>query len=123
MRLVQFLGFGSGVHSNTTIKQTNKGRYEMKALTTLLVIGMFATAVAMADDVDDVRAAVQRYVAALNAGDANAFIQLQAAINTRFAPGGGLLDRSDSLEERRKAFQASVDAGLTLLRQTTGWGG
>ncbi len=84
----------------------------MKALTTLFVIGMFATAVAIADDADDVKAAVERYVASLNAGDANAFIQLQAASNTRFAPGGGLLDRSDSLEERRKAFQASVDAGL-----------
>jgi len=84
----------------------------MKALTTLLVIGMFLTTVAMADDADDVKAVVERYVAALNAGDANAFIQLQAARNTRFAPGGGLLDRSDSLEERRKAFQASVDAGL-----------
>ncbi len=37
----------------TTISmQTNKGRYEMKALTTLFVIGMFVTTVAMAVDVD-----------------------------------------------------------------------
>ena len=42
----------------------------MKALTTLLVVGMFLTTVAMADDVDDVRAEMERYFAALNAGDA-----------------------------------------------------
>ena len=84
----------------------------MKALTTLLVIGMFATAVAMADDADDVKAAVLRNYAALNAGDANAWIQLHAAGNTSFGPDGGLLERSDSLEEQRKAFQAAVDAGL-----------
>ena len=84
----------------------------MKALTTLLVVGMFATAVAMADDVDDVKAAVERYVAALNAGDANAFIQLQAAGSTSFGARGRLLETFDSLEERRKAFQASVDAGV-----------
>ncbi len=83
----------------------------MKALTTLFVFGMFATAVAMADDVDDVKAAVQRHYAALNAGDANAWIQFQAAGYTSFGPGGGLLE-SDSLEERRKNRQAAFDAGL-----------
>ena len=47
----------------------------MKALTTLLVVGMFLTTGAMADDVDDVKAEMERYLAALNAGDANAYIQ------------------------------------------------
>ncbi len=84
----------------------------MKALTTLLVVGMFATAVAVADDVDDVKAAVQRHYVALNAGDANALIQLQAAGYTTFGPGGALLEQSDSLEERRKIRQAEFDAGL-----------
>jgi len=47
------------LHSNKTIlKQSNKGRYEIKALTTLLVVGMFAATIAMADDADDVKAAV-----------------------------------------------------------------
>ena len=50
----------------------------MKALTTLSVVSMFLTTVAMADDVDDVKAAVQGYFAALSAGDANA--QLHARI-------------------------------------------
>jgi len=84
----------------------------MKALTTLLVTGMFATTVAMADDVDDVRAAVQRYFAAVNAGDANAWAQHNVAGNTSFGAGGGLLERSDSLEEARSSFQAARDAGL-----------
>ena len=84
----------------------------MKALTTLLVIGIFATAVAVADDADDVKAAVQGHYAALNAGDASALMQLQAAESTTFCPGGALLEQSDSLEERRKTRQAEFDAGL-----------
>ncbi len=84
----------------------------MKALTTLLVVGMFLTTVAMADDVDDVKAALQRYMTALNAGDANAWIQLHAVGNTRFGAGGTLLEKYDSLEERRKNQQADFDAGV-----------
>ena len=84
----------------------------MKALTTLLVIGMFATAVAMADDADDVKAAMQRHYAALNSGDVNALVQHFVAGYTRFGFAGGLLERFDSLEERRKDRQASRDAGL-----------
>ena len=82
----------------------------MKALTTLLVIGMFATAVAVADDADDVKAAVQRHYAALNAGDASALMQLQAAESTRFGPRGELLEKFDSREERRNQ-QAVFEAG------------
>ena len=90
----------------------------MKALTTLFMIGMFATTVAMADDADDVKAALQRYMTALNAGDANAWIQLHAVGNTRFSPGGTLLERYDSLEERRKNQQATFDAGVKFNIQT-----
>ncbi len=90
----------------------------MKTFTTLLVIGMLATVVVMADDVDDVRAALQRYTVALNAGDANAWIQLHAVGNTRFSPGGTLLEKYDSLEERRKNQQATFDAGVKFNIQT-----
>ncbi len=83
----------------------------MKALTTLFVVGMFLTTVAIADDVDDVKAAAQRFYAALNAGDAGALTELHAAENTRFGPGGALLATSDSLEEQRKNQQAAFDAG------------
>ncbi len=81
----------------------------MKAWTTLLVIGMFATAVAMADDVDDVKAAVERHFEAVNSGDVNAFIRYYPSESSVFA-GGGLLGRVHSLEERRNDFQAGVDA-------------
>jgi len=86
----------------------------MKALTTLLVVGMFLTTAAMADDVDDVKAAVQGHSDAVRAGDANAWIQLHAAESTSFGAGGGLLERASSLEEARSGFQARVDAGVKL---------
>lgn len=83
----------------------------MKAWTTLFFISVFATAVAMADDVDDVRAEMERYFAALNAGDANAYIQHFVPQASTFV-GGGLLSTATSLEEQRRRFQASLDAGL-----------
>ena len=86
----------------------------MKALTTLFVVGMFLTTVAIADDVDDVKAAVQSYVAALSAGDAGALTRLHATASTSFGAGGGLLATFDSPEERRNSFQATLDAGLKL---------
>ncbi len=82
----------------------------MKALTTLLVVGMFLMPAALADDADDVKAAVQRHYAALNAGDAGALMQLQAAESTRFGPRGELLEKFDSREERRNQ-QAVFEAG------------
>ena len=88
----------------------------MKALTTLLVVGMFLTSVVMADDVDDVKAAVQRYIATLNAEDANAYVQSRVPEYSVFA-GGGLLDRSTSLEEQRNSFQGRIDSGIRISRQ------
>ena len=82
----------------------------MKALTTLLVVGMLATAVAIADDVDDVKAAMQRSQVAANSGDAGTQLLLEGL--TTFGFAGGLLERVDSLEELRKDRQASFDAGL-----------
>jgi len=63
----------------------------MKALTTLFVAGMFLTTVAMADDVDDVKAAVQGYFAALSAGDWNALSRYRMPEHSSFGPGPGLL--------------------------------
>ncbi len=84
----------------------------MKALTTLLVVGMFLTSVAIADDVDDVRAAMERYFAALNAGDAETVFQYRIAERNFFAPGGGFLfTPTSSLEEQKKSFQNQVNAG------------
>ena len=81
----------------------------MKVLTTLLVVGIFLTTVAMADDVDDVKAALQAHFDAVNSGDVNAFVQYYPSESSSFA-GGGLLGKF-SLEDRRKNFQAGVNAG------------
>ncbi len=84
----------------------------MKTLTTLLVAGMFLMPALMADDADDVRAAMQRYGIALTTQDATAWAQHYAAETTRFSPGGQLLQRFDSTEEIRKPRQAAFDAGV-----------
>ncbi len=86
----------------------------MKAVTTLLVVGMFLTTVAIADDVDDVKAAMQRSQVAANSGDAGTQILLEGF--TTFGFAGGLLERVD-LEEARKDRQASFDAGLKFNLQ------
>ena len=85
----------------------------MKALTTLLVAGMFLTTVAVADDADDVKAAVQKYITALNTGDANAYVQTRTLEYSSFS-GGGLLGRSHSLEEQKNGFQGNIDSGVKL---------
>ncbi len=89
----------------------------MNALTTLLVVGMFLMPAALADDADDVKAALQRYGTALSAGDANALMRLHAAASSSFGAGGGLLETFDSAEERRNGFQALSDTGFKLTVQ------
>ncbi len=89
----------------------------MKAWTTLFVIGLFATAVAVADDVDDVKAAVQGDFVSRNSGDAYAYAQSFLEGFTRFGFGGQLLEQVDSLEELRKDRQASFDAGVKFNLQ------
>ena len=94
-----------------------RGRSEMKALTTLWVVCMFAMTVAMADDVDDVKVAVLGYSAAISAGDANSQTRYHMPEYTSFGPGGGLLEREYSLEEQRNRFQPAYDAGQRLNLQ------
>jgi len=88
----------------------------MKALTTLWVVGMLLTTIAMADDADDVKAAVRDYFAAISAEDTSAIIQYQRPGKSIFA-GGELLEKFGSLEEQRKDLQSSFDAGQRLNLQ------
>ena len=85
----------------------------MKAWTTLFVIGMFATTVAMADDVDDVKAAVQSYFDAINSGNAAGVARHRIPEYSVFV-GGGLIDRSSSIAQQRDDFQALTDTGRKL---------
>ena len=87
----------------------------MKALTTLLVVGMFLTTVAMADDVDDVKAAFLSHFATLRAHDSQSMAQNYMPDYTEFSGGGGLLIRTATPEEMGKARQAVFDsANITL---------
>ncbi len=88
----------------------------MKALTTLLVVGMFLMPAIQADDVDDVKAAMQRSQVAGNTGDANTEARILLEGVTSFGFAGGLLERFD-LEEARKNRQAAFDAGLKFNLQ------
>ena len=54
-----------------------------------MVVGIFLTTVAMADDVDDVKAVVREYFATLNAGNQDAHLQQHhMAQYNRFTTGG-----------------------------------
>jgi ketosteroid isomerase-like protein len=86
---------------------------KMKAWTTLFLIGMFATTVALAGDVDDVRAAEDNYYAAMNSGDAHGWAQSRLSEeSTRFGPGGAFLEVFGSLEEQEQNRKAEFEAGL-----------
>ncbi len=77
----------------------------MKALTTLFVVGMFLTTVAIADDADDVEATVLKYIAAVNAGDTEGRAAGRSPDWSTFGRGGSLLARTASVEAQKKAFQ------------------
>ncbi len=81
----------------------------MKALTTLLVVGMFLKNVAMADDADDVKASEIEH---FTTQSADVIIQHHLAGNTWFDADGGLLGVTDSLEEERNDLRAEFNAGL-----------
>ncbi len=80
------------------------------AITTVLVVGLFFTNVATADDVDDVKAAQLALVAALNEGDVEAHGQLVLPEATGFFAGGGLLAEV----WRGEQMQAAIDAGFKV---------
>ncbi len=82
----------------------------MKALTTLFVIGMFATTVAIADDADDVKAAVQSYFDAINSGNGAAVARHRVPGYSIFG-GGGLIERSGSIAQQGNDIQVQTDAG------------
>ncbi len=84
----------------------------MKALTTLFVVGMFLMTVAMADDADDVKTAVQSYFDAINAGDTEGVFQFRIAERSSFNRAGGLLGiPTASLEEQKRSHRNQVNAG------------
>jgi ketosteroid isomerase-like protein len=73
---------------------------------------MFMVTAALADDADDVKEQVLEFFAAANAGDTETVYQHKMPEQSSFGRGIGLLSRATSLEEQKRAFQASVDAGV-----------
>jgi len=83
----------------------------MRQFIVILMVGsLFLTNAAKADDADDVKAAMLAVIAALNAGDAEAFTKHVLPEVTGFFAGGGLL--TDHWQG--KQLKAKFDAGLKL---------
>ncbi len=82
----------------------------MKALTTLLVVGMFLMPAVLADDVDDVKAAMQSYFDAINSGNGAAVARHRVPGYSIFG-GGGLIERSGSIAQQGNDIQVQTDAG------------
>lgn len=87
----------------------------MKRLIVVLmasVASMVVTTVAAADDIADVKAAVQAHWAAINAGNGDAVAEHHTPDFSGFlSGGGGLLMSFASHEEQKAAFRAFSDAG------------
>ncbi len=84
----------------------------MAVVLTVMMGCLLLTTIALADDVDDIKAATMKHFTAFNAGDAAAHVRHHLAENTGFPPEGGLLEESASIEAQRKDLQALFDAGM-----------
>jgi len=65
----------------------------MKTFTTLFIVGMFLTTVALADDAEDVKMAELDLLAAENAGDMDRMYRHIDPGRTLFLPSGGAPNR------------------------------
>ncbi len=89
----------------------------MKRLISIVMVlagGMTLTSLALADDVDDVKAAIRKHFTAVNKGDVGAVTQDHMPSYRMFLNDGGLLKEFQSREEQRTTFQAMWDAGLKI---------
>ena len=84
---------------------------------TLLITATVLTSPVLADDEDDVRAEMLRFLTALNTGDVDGFMQHYLSGNTSFVPDNTFLSRNVSLEDQRKSWKATVDSGQKLALQ------
>jgi ketosteroid isomerase-like protein len=85
----------------------------MKKLNIMIILGLIlaASASAMADDVADIKAAMEKHFVTFKTGDAAGHIAHHMAGNSSFGPDGGALAVNDSLEEETAELQASFDEG------------
>jgi len=85
----------------------------MKKLDLMIILGLILTAPmsAMADDVADIKSAMEKHFVTFAAGDAAAHIAHHMAGSSSFDLEGGALAVYDSLEEETAELQASFDEG------------
>ena len=85
----------------------------MKKLNLMIILGLIltASASAMADDVADIKAAMEKHFVTFKAGDAAGHIAHHKAGNSSFGAEGGALTVNNSLEEETAELQASFDEG------------
>ena len=85
----------------------------MKKINFMIILGLILTAStsAMADDVADIKSAMEKHVETFNAGDAAGHIAHHKAGKSSFRADGGALAVNDSLEEESAELQASFDEG------------
>jgi len=85
----------------------------MKKLNLMIILGLIltASASAMADDVADIKSAMDKHFATFKAGDAAGHIAHHMAGNSSFGADGGALTVNDSLEEETAELQATFDEG------------
>ena len=85
----------------------------MKKLNQMIILGLIltASASAMADDVADIKSAMETHFVTFNAGDAAGHIAHHMPRNSSFGPEGGALAVNDSSEEEIAELQASFDEG------------
>jgi len=83
----------------------------MKALTTLLVVGMFLTTVAIADDADDAKAVVLEHFATLNAGNMDAHLEQHHVAQLNRFMRNGLRVHFSSFEEQKNQIRTVYDNG------------
>ncbi len=85
----------------------------MKKLNLMIILGLIFTAstVAVADDVADVKAAMEKHFVTFKAGDAAGHVAHHVAGGSCLGPDGGALAVNDSLEEATAELQAEFDEG------------
>ncbi len=85
----------------------------MKKLNLMIILGLIFTAstVAVADDVADIKAAMEEHFVTFKAGDAAGHVAHHMAGGSSFGPDGGALAVNDSIEEATAELQAEFDEG------------
>ena len=85
----------------------------MKKLNLVIILGLILTAstLARADDVADIKSAMEEHFVTINAGDSAGHIAHHKESNSSFRDDGGALVVNDSLEEEVAVLQADFDSG------------